>query len=48
LPWAIAGGGFVTVAIAATFTFVFPALRRIDTFEELRPPGSDRDREPVR
>ncbi|WP_420452926.1 MFS transporter [Ilumatobacter sp.] len=38
LPWAIAGGGLVTVAIAAGFALVFPSLRRIDTFEELRPP----------
>ena len=45
LPWAIAGGGFITVAIAASFAFVFPSLRRIDTFEELRPPGSERDSE---
>ncbi len=37
LPWAIAGGGFLTVAIAAGFAWKFPSLRRIDTFEELRP-----------
>ncbi len=47
LPWAIAGGGFITLAIAASFAFVFPSLRRIDTFEELRPPGSERDPAPV-
>lgn len=35
LPLAIAGGGVITVLIAATFGAVFPALRRIDTFEEL-------------
>jgi hypothetical protein len=37
VPWAIAGGGLITVVIAASFTVVFPSLRRIDTFEELRP-----------
>jgi MFS family permease len=37
LPWAIAGGGLITVAIAATFAVVFPSLRNIDTFDELRP-----------
>jgi MFS family permease len=35
LPLAIAGGGFITVAIAGTFAVVFPSLRRIDTFDEL-------------
>jgi len=47
LPWAIAGGGAITVAIAASFAFVFPSLRKIDTFEELQPPGSDDALEPV-
>ncbi len=37
LPWAIAGGGLITMAIAAGFAIVFPSLRRIDTFEELTP-----------
>ena len=37
LPWAIAGGGFVTVLIAAGFAAWFPSLRKVDTFEELRP-----------
>lgn len=37
LPWAIAGGGFITVAIAASFAVLFPSLRRVDTFEELEP-----------
>lgn len=40
LPWAIAGGGFITVAIAAGFAVVFPSLRRIDRFDELRPARS--------
>jgi MFS family permease len=35
LPMAIAGGGFITVAIAGTFALIFPSLRRIDTFAEL-------------
>jgi MFS family permease len=38
LPWAIAGGGVITVAIAGSFAFLFPSLRRIDTFNEVRPP----------
>jgi MFS family permease len=37
VPLAIAGGGFVTLAIAVGFAFVFPSIRRIDTFDELRP-----------
>ncbi|MGB0112929.1 MAG: MFS transporter [Ilumatobacteraceae bacterium] len=37
VPWAIAGGGFITMAIAASFAVVFPSLRNIDTFEELDP-----------
>jgi MFS family permease len=43
LPWAIAGGGFVTVVIAGSFAVLFPSLRRVDTFEELTPvtPASD-------
>jgi predicted MFS family arabinose efflux permease len=41
LPWAIAGGGLITVLIAGTFAVVFPSLRRVDTFDELDPGGSD-------
>ena len=37
VPWAIAGGGMITMFIAASFAVVFPSLRKIDTFEELRP-----------
>ena len=37
VPWAIAGGGLITMAIAASFAVVFPSIRKIDTFEELRP-----------
>jgi hypothetical protein len=37
VPWAIAGGGLITVVIAASFAVVFPSIRKIDTFEELRP-----------
>ena len=44
LPWAIAGGGIVTMLIAAGSAVVFPSLRRIDSFDELRPAGT----EPVR
>jgi MFS family permease len=37
LSWSIAGGGFMTVVIAAGFALLFPSLRRVDTFEELTP-----------
>ena len=37
VPWAIAGGGIITMLIAGSFAVVFPSLRRIDTFEELDP-----------
>jgi hypothetical protein len=40
LPWAIAGGGFITVLIAGAFAVVFPSLRKVDTFEELSPTQS--------
>ena len=35
VPWAIAGGGFITMGIAAVFAVIFPSLRKIDTFDEL-------------
>ena len=37
VPWAIAGGGLITMGVAASFAVVFPSIRRIDTFEELQP-----------
>ncbi len=37
LPLSIAGGGFVTLLVAAGFGILFPSLRRVDTFEELQP-----------
>ena len=37
VPWAIAGGGLITLMIAGSFAFLFPSIRKIDTFEELRP-----------
>jgi len=40
LPWAIAGGGLITVAIAGGCALVFPTLRRIDRFDDLRPDPS--------
>jgi MFS family permease len=39
LPWAIAGGGIITMFIAGSFAVLFPSLRRIDTFAEVRPPA---------
>jgi len=38
LPWAIAGGGLITVLVAGGFAVLFPSLRRLDTFDELSPP----------
>jgi MFS family permease len=38
VPWAIAGGGLITMVIAGWFAIAFPSLRRIDTFSEVRPP----------
>jgi MFS family permease len=35
LPWAIAGGGLMTLLIATSFAWLFPSLRRIDTFDEV-------------
>ena len=37
LSWSIAGGGFITVVVAAGFAVLFPSLRRVDTFDELDP-----------
>lgn len=37
LPLAIAGGGAITVVIAAATAVAFPALRRVDTFASLSP-----------
>ncbi len=36
LPWAIAGGGFLTMVIAGGAALFVPSLRKIDTFEALR------------
>jgi hypothetical protein len=35
VPWTVAGGGAVTVAIAGAFALFVPALRRIDTFDDV-------------
>lgn len=35
LPWAIAGGRLISVAIAASFGLIFPSLCKIDTYEEV-------------
>lgn len=39
-PWAIAGGGIATVAIAAGFAVFVPALRRIDTYRDVEAASS--------
>ena len=36
LPWSIAGGGAITMLVAISFAWLFPSLRRIDTFDEVR------------
>jgi MFS family permease len=41
LPWSIAGGGLITMAVAISFAWLFPSLRRIDTFDEVRPTPPD-------
>jgi hypothetical protein len=35
VPWAIAGGGLATVAIAVGFAAFVPTLRRIDTYDDV-------------
>ena len=37
VPWAIAGGGIATMAIAAAFAVFVPTLRRIDTYDDVEP-----------
>ena len=47
LPWAIAGGGFITMVVAGSFAVLFPALRRVDTFDELTPRAAAGDVSPA-
>jgi hypothetical protein len=37
LPWSIAAGGMMTLLVATSFAWLFPSLREIDTFDEVRP-----------
>jgi MFS family permease len=37
VPWSIALGGMITMGVAVSFAWLFPSLRRIDTFDEVRP-----------
>ena len=37
VPWAVAGGGIATIAIAAGFAAFVPKLRAIDTYDDVRP-----------
>jgi MFS family permease len=39
---AVIGGGVATVGIVAVYSVFFPALRRVDRFEELKPTGTSR------
>ena len=41
LPWSIALGGMMTLLVATSFAWLFPSLRRIDTFDEVRPTRVD-------
>lgn len=43
VPWAIAGGGMITLAIAASFAFLFPSLRRIDSFDDVPTAAVERE-----
>lgn len=38
-PVAIVGGGLATIAIVGVYATVFPALRRLDRFDDLEEPG---------
>ncbi len=40
VPWAIAGGGIATMAIAAGFAAFVPALRNIDTYNDVELPDA--------
>jgi MFS family permease len=37
LPWSIAAGGMMTLLVATSFAWLFPSLRDVDTFDEVRP-----------
>jgi len=37
LPWSIAAGGMMTLLVASSFAWLFPSLREIDSFDEVRP-----------
>lgn len=39
LFWAVIAGGFGTLVVVGVGLVAFPALRRIDRFEDIRPPG---------
>jgi MFS family permease len=41
LPWSIAAGGMITTVVAVSFAWLFPSLRRIDTFDEVRPDADE-------
>lgn len=47
LPWSIAGGGAITAIIAISFAWLFPSLRRIDTFDEVRHDAAERASAPA-
>ena len=41
VPLAVAGGGLATVVIAAGFAAFVPALRRIDTYDDVQAPADE-------
>lgn len=38
-PLTIIGGGFMTLVVAVAWAFMFPALRKVDRFDDLEPGG---------
>ena len=42
LTWSIALGGMMTVLVATSFAWLLPSLRRVDSFDDVRPPAPDR------
>lgn len=37
VPWAVAGGGIATIAVAAAFAAFVPTIRNIDTYDDVTP-----------
>ena len=39
VPWAVAGGGVITILVAGGIATALPTLRNIDTYDDVRAPG---------